>query len=165
MKERPTKEALDALLLPCTKVLPEGFRIDLSKDPAAWNDAVHRYGGQALCRGCARWFVAAYRETFGEEFLFSVPCMTFELKYHLDAYLWTQGLRTLRHVTTLAIPKRRLERACRSVEIDTGDVYRWGQRLMFRYFFGVLPRYRCTDRDPYAVSIKGRYVRIPFSRK
>ncbi|MBR0082016.1 MAG: hypothetical protein IJP98_04670 [Clostridia bacterium] len=164
-KEALTTEAIDALLRPCTKVLPEGFRIDLSLAPMDWNNAIHRFGGRTLFRGCAGRLAAWYRETFGNDFLFSVPCMTFELRYHADAYLWTQGLRTLRHVTTLLFPKREIERACRSVEIDTGDVYRWSQRLMFRYFFGILPRYRRTERDPYAVPFRGRYVRIPLMRR
>lgn len=164
-REALTKKALDALLGPCTTVLPEGFRINLALSPAAWNEAVHRYGGVPLCRACASWLAASYRAANGEPFLFSEPCMAFEFRYHLNAYLWTQGLRTLRHVSTLILPKRRIERVCRSIEIDTGDVYRWTQRLMFRYFFGILPQYRRTARDPYALLWRGRYVRVPFAKK
>ena len=166
MKPLPEPElhTLHALLARCTSVLPEGFRIDLSKEPDAWAALSRAIGSKRLCAAAAAWLSAAYRERFSEPFLFSGRCMTFELRYHLNAYLCVLGLRRTRHVSTLLFSKAALEQKCRSVEIDTNDVYRKSQRLAFRYFFGIAGAYRRTARDPYAKPFRGRYVRIPFYR-
>ena len=166
MKPLSEQEAttLSALLARCTAVLKEGFRIDLSKEPDAWAALSRAIGSKRLCRAAAEWLSDAYQRQFSEPFLFSVRCMTFELKYHLNAYLCVKGYRRVRHVTTLLFSKSTLERKCRSVEIDTNDVYRKSQRLAFRYFFGIQRAYRRTVRDPYAKELRGRYVRVPFYR-
>ncbi len=161
----PTTKELAILLDPCVSVLPEGFRIDLSQSPRAWNDALRRYGGRALCSAAAAQLCDAYRQTFHKPFLFSEPCISHELRYHLLAYLWTQKLCVYRPLSTLLLPRARLERACRSVEIDIGDVYRWSQRIIFRYFFGIRKELRKTDQDPYAARIGKRLIRIPFLKK
>ena len=155
---------LHALLARCTSVLPEGFRVDLSADPDAWAALSRALGSGRVCTAAARWLNDAYRAQFREPFLFSERCMTFELKYHLNAYLCVQGFRRTRHVSTLLFSKATLERKCRSIEIDTNDVYRKSQRLAFRYFFGIANAYRRTARYPYAKALRGRYVRIPFYR-
>ena len=153
-----------ALLLRCTEVLPEGFAIDLSVSPDEWNEASKALGSKRLTRLCAAVLERAYEAKFHEPFLFSASCMAFELRYHLNAYLWAKGLRRSRHVTTLLFDRTLIERKCRSVEIDRNDVYRWSQRLMFRYFFGVRAGYRRSARDPYAVLLRGRYLRVPFGK-
>lgn len=162
MRPAVSASVLDALLAPCLTVLPEGFRIELHKNLPAWDDARKQYGVRALCAAVAARLDAAYREAYGEAFLFSPRCMAFELLYHLDAYLWTQGRGKRRHVTTLAFSREKLDASCRSVEIDVSDAYRIGQRLMFRYFFGVRREYRNTEQDPYAMLLSGRLVRVPF---
>ncbi len=165
MKNEPTTQTVTALLTPCTKVLPEGFAIDLSCDLAAWDELVRSLGGRRLCRAAAAWLTEAYQKTFGEPFLFTERCIAYELWWHLSAYRWTQGLSRVRPLAALPFPKKRLERACRSVEIDTNDIYRWSQRLIFRYFWGVRPVYRRTARDPYALPLGGRLRRVPLSRR
>ena len=157
-------EALHALLFSCTEILNEGFRVDLSADPVGWAALSRALGAKRLCLAVARLLCDAYRSRFSEAFLFSERCISFEFRYHLNAYLWTQGLKRIRHISTLLLKRSVLERKCRSVEIDTNDVYRKSQRLAFRYFFGVLPAYRRTARDPYAKPFRGRYLRIPFYR-
>ena len=146
-----TKDTLDSLLSPSVTVMPEGFAINLELDPKSWSDAVRSYSGRAVCDATAAWLSAAYREAYQSAFLFSERCMSHELRYHLYAYLWTQGLKHLRPITTFLFPKARLIRSCRSVEIDVNDVYKWNQRIIFRYFAGITEEYRRTDRDPYAV--------------
>lgn len=150
------------LLRSCTTVKQEGFRILLFESPAGWRDAVREYGSRAVSDACARVLNDLYRKSFGVSFLFSDACMSFEFRYHLNAYLWTVGLGKRRHITTLAIPKKLLERACRSIEIDAKDVYKPSQRFMFRYFFGIRSEFRRSVCDPYAVKIGANYVRIPF---
>ena len=156
------KNEASKILSECTTVMPYGFQIVLSKNTSAWQNAVKTYGSRSLCDAAAEWLSETYQNEYGKAFLFSEACLSFELHYHLNAYLYTQGLRHLRHITTLAIPKNLLERACRSVEIDTGDVWKWSQRLMFRYFFGIRQELKRTERDPYCKKLFGSVRRIPF---
>ncbi|MBR0507915.1 MAG: hypothetical protein IJJ86_04830 [Clostridia bacterium] len=160
-KERKTAKNL---LRDCTEILPEGFRIDLSKDPGRWDAVSRAIGTKRLCAWVSSALSDAYEARYHKPFLFSERCMTFELKYHLNAYLCVKGLRRVRHVSTLLIPKRLLDRGCRSVELDVTDVYRLSQRFAFRYFFGVRRALKRTDRDPYAKKIGKTYFRIPFYR-
>lgn len=157
-------KAVKTLLLRCTEVLPEGFRVDLSVDPDGWAAFSRAIGSKRLCAFLAETLKKAYRKRFSEAFLFSERCMTFELRYHLNAYLCVKGYRKSRHVTTLLFSPSLIERKCRSIEIDSTDVYRLTQRIAFRYFFGIDRVYRRTARDPYAKKIGGVYVRIPFYR-
>lgn len=156
--------AVKELLLRCTDVLPEGFCVDLSVDPDGWAALVRALGSKRLCAFVAETLSDAYRKQFHEPFLFSVRCMTFEFRYHLNAYLCVKGFRRTRHISTLLFPAAFIERKCRSIEIDTGDVYRLTQRMMFRYFFGIDRTFRRTARDPYAKRFGRVFVRIPFYR-
>lgn len=160
----PEAETLHTLLSRCTEILPEGFRIDLSADPEGFSALSRALGSKRLCAHAAKLLCGAYRTRFSEAFLFSERCVSFELRYHLNAYLCVKGFRKTRHVSTLLLKKPVLERKCRSIEIDTNDVYRRSQRLAFRYFFGVRKEYRKTARDPYAKKCGKRYVRIPLYR-
>jgi len=160
-RERKTAKKL---LLRCTEVLPEGFRVDLSERTEEWAELSRAIGSGRLCAYLADALSAAYERRFGEPFLFSVPCMTFELRYHLNAYLSVKGFKRVRHVTTLLFKKALIERKCRSIEIDKNDVYRLSQRIAFHYFFGITRVFLRTARDPYAIRLFGRYVRVPFYR-
>ena len=166
MKRLNEQEAKDVneLLLRCTEVLPEGFRVDLSADPDRWAAFVRAFGSKRLCAFVAETLKSMYKKQFSEAFLFSVRCMTFELRYHLNAYLCVKGYRRMRHVTTLLFDRNLIERKCRSIEIDANDVYRLSQRIAFRYFFGIDRIFRRTARDPYAKKLGGVYLRIPFYR-
>lgn len=166
MKQLTGQEAKTAkkLLLRSTEVLPEGFRIDLSERADEWAALSRELGSRRLCAFVAATLKSAYRKRFSETFLFSERCMTFELLYHLDAYLCVKGYRKTRHATTLLLKPDLIERKCASIEIDTNDVYRLTQRLMFRYYFGIDRVFRRTARDPYAKKLGGIYVRVPFYR-
>jgi hypothetical protein len=162
MNEPTLSETIRDLLLPSTDVKAEGFRILLSDAPQRWQSAVQTFGSRAVSDACAAELNALYRKAFSKPFLFSDRCLSFELHYHLNAYLWTIGRGKRRHITTFVIPRKRLERACRSIEIDTTDVYYAPQRLMFRYFFGIRAEYLRTVQDPYAIRLWGRFLRIPL---
>lgn len=157
-------KAVRQTLLDCTEVLPEGFRIDLSAAPAQWNALSRALGSRKLSQICAETLEKAYEQAYREPFLFSARCMAFEFRYHLNAYLSVKGFRKLRHVTTLILKPQKIERTCHSIEIDRSDVYRWSQRLLFRYFFGIRRGYRRTARDPYAKKCRSGFRRIPFYR-
>lgn len=160
-QERNTAKTL---LFSCTRIQKEGLRIDLSKDPAGWAALCRAFGAKPLCAFLSEALSNAYKARFSEAFLFSERCMAFEIKYHLNAYLCVKGFRHVRHVSTLLFPKPVLDRACRSIEIDSADVYKIHQRLAFRYFFGIRKECRKTARDPYAKRIGTRLFRIPFYR-
>lgn len=153
-----------ALLFSCTEILPEGFRIELSGTAERWAALSRAIGSRRLCAFAADVLAKAYRDTFRKPFLFSERCIAFEIRYHVNAYLWTRGLRRTRHVSTLLLSRARIERTCHSIEIDKTDVYRKSQRILFRYFFGIRPAYRRTQSDPYAKRIGTRWVRVPFYR-
>ena len=164
-KKTIEKNELDALLSSCVTLLPEGFAVDLSQSPGLWSYYVMSCGGKALCDAAASWLCSSFRNRFGTAFLFSDSCVSYELRYHLYAYLWTQGLKRLRPLSTALFSRERLVRSCHSVEIDTNDAYVWKQRIVFRYFFGVRKEYVRTDRDPYSIRVFGKLRRIPFSHK
>lgn len=153
-----------ALLFSCAEVLPEGFRIELSETADRWAVVSRAIGSRRLCSFAADALSGAYRETFGEPFLFSEHCMAFEIRYHLNAYLWTKGLRSGRHVSTLILRRARIEHTCHSIEIDKTDVYRLSQRIAFRCFFGIRPELRRGPADPYAKRVGKRWMRVPFYR-
>jgi hypothetical protein len=156
------KTELDALLSSCVTILPEGFAVDLSLNPGLWNWFVRNVGGRSFCDAVAEWLCSAFRKQYGVSFLFSESCVSYEFRYHLYAYLWAKGLQRLRPLSTVLFSRDRLIRSCHSVEIDINDTYRWLQRIVFRYFFGVRKEYRRTAHDPYAAFIFGRTRRIPF---
>lgn len=159
------KNELDALLSSCAIVLPEGFAVDLSLNPGLWAFFVKQIGGESLCDAVAAWLCFAYRKQFGNAFLFSDPCVSREFRYHLYAYLWTQGLNRTRPLSSALFSREKLIRSCHSVEIDVNDAYRWAQRIAFRYFFGIRKEYIRTDHDPYSARVFGKLRRIPFLSK
>ncbi len=166
MKSLPKtdRKTAETLLSACLAMQENGFSVDLSERAEQWDALSRSVGTTRLCAFVAEALSARYEAAYQKPFLFSVPCMTFELRYHLNAYLCVKGFRHVRHVSTLLIGKDVIERKCRSIEIDAADVYRIGQRLAFRYFFGIRKPYRRTEHDPYAKQIGNRFVRIPFYR-
>lgn len=152
------------LVRSCTEILPEGFRIELNETAERWAALSRTIGSRRLCAFAAELLAKAYLDAFKEPFLFSERCMAFEIRYHVNAYLWTRGLGRTRHVSTLLLRRARIERTCHSIEIDKTDVYRLSQRIAFGYFFGIRPAYRRGPSDPYAKRIGGRWVRVPFYR-
>ncbi len=159
------KSELIALLSSCVTFLPEGFAVDLSLNPSLWSWFVKSAGGRSFCDAVAEWLCAEFRKQYGSSFLFSESCVSHELRYHLYAYLWTQGLKRLRPLSTMLFSRDRLVRSCHSVEIDVNDAYAWKQRIIFRYFFGIRKEYRRTPYDPYAAFVFGKTRRIPFLHK
>ena len=145
-----TQAELSALLERCTTFSPAGFSVDLAAEPDAWDGCFRALGVRPACRRMAELLCARYRERFGEEFLFSVPCVAWELRYHAAAYMAAAGFRGYaRHVSTLLFPRRQLILHCKEIDISTEDVKSLRQRLMFGYRRGVRPCYRGTEKDPF----------------
>ena len=110
----------------------------LADEPAEWDLAVKALGRETAYRRIADLVCAGFRERFGRDFLFTEDCVAFELGYHINAYLWTQGFKGYpRHITHLLFSKAALDRHCRSVEISEADIRNFRQRTMFRYRKGL----------------------------
>ena len=142
MKERKTNPRgllrLEELVKKYGTVKPDGIALDLSKDPARWDRVIRDLGrkqayahiGKSLCR--------EYRRQNGRDFLFTEECVAYEIGWHINAYLWTQGFKGYpRHVLTYAFSKEALDRHCRTVEVDEKDLHDLRQRLVFHYKKGL----------------------------
>ena len=141
---------LTELIHQYTQVTDEGFAVVLDKAPAQWDEAIRAAGRREAYRIMARELDGMYRRQFGRDFLFSEKCMTFELGYHVNAYMAATGHKGYpRHVSTLLFSKAALVEHCRSIEISTEDIASLRQRLMFGYRSGVRKSLRGTVEDPF----------------
>ena len=112
--------------------------LDLQRDPGAWDSVIRTLGRKRAYRALAEGICARYAAERGEPFPFTEDCVAYELGYHINAYLRTQGFRGYpRHVTPLLFSRDALIRHCRTVEIDKADLNNLRQRLMFRYKKGL----------------------------
>lgn len=145
-----TAAELPQLLERCTTFFPEGFSVDLSAEPEAWNTFFHAQGLRHACAQMAALLCARYRDKYGEEYLFSESCVSWELRYHAAAYMAASGYRGYaRHISTLLLPRQKLILHCKEIDISTEDVKSLRQRLMFGYRRGVRTCYRGTGKDPF----------------
>ena len=112
--------------------------LDLTRATEDWDLVVRSLGRKETYRRLAELVCAGYRAERGEDFPFTEACVAFELGYHIDAYLWSQGFKgSHRHVTTMLFTRQALDRHCRSVDISVKDLNNLRQRTMFRYKKGL----------------------------
>ena len=143
------RRALKQLALSNTRFYKRGFSLDLTSDPARWDELLRRLG-EGSWIFLARELCREYRRLQGKDFLFSEQCVAWELKYHITAYLWALGYRWPRHLSTWMLPKKSLIRHCRVVDISTSDARDLRQRLIFGYKKSVRKQYKGTRSDPFA---------------
>ena len=92
----------------------------------------------------------AYYDSYNKEYLFSNECVEFEIQYHVDAYMWTQGYSGYsRNITTYAFSKKELIEHCKTIDISTKDIDTPKQKIMFNYRNGIRDCYKWTDADPF----------------
>ncbi len=148
--EARDREELYALLDESTSMEEKGFSIDLQTREREWNRCIDRLGTRQSYRLMAERLCEEYRERYGREFLFSVPCVAYEIRFHANAFLWAKGYPGyLRNVSTWLFSRAKLILHCKEVDISTDDVQSLRQRLMFRYRRGVRTCYRGGDADPF----------------
>lgn len=158
------RSALCALLDRDTRFFPEGFSVDLTRAPADWDRCLSGLGLRQAYRIMSAHLCRRYREQFGKDFLFGEGCVAYELRYHVNAYLWARGFPGyLRHVSTWLFSREDLIGHCREVDISVEDVASLRQRLMFRYRDGVRGCYRGTEADPFLR--KGPFSRLTKPRR
>jgi len=152
-KRKPKAEDmlhLKTLIKKNASVMPEGFQIRFDKETEEWVASRDCLGRKVFYDLIAAELCKRYRNLYRKEYLFSEKCVSFETRYHGEAYFWAIGKGNCRrHVTTLLFSKASLISHCESVEIDTGDVNNTKQRIMFRYRSGVRSCYRGTKADPF----------------
>ena len=139
----PEEKELRALLESGTTYRKTGFSVDLSREPARWDALIRHMGQPAVYDAMAHRLCEGYRERYGREFLFDDPCVSYELAYHVTAYLWALGYEGYtRHLSTLLFTREQLIKHCESVDISVRDLNDLKQRLMFGYDQGIRPSCR-----------------------
>lgn len=142
MLEPLTKQAASELLQTLASqnltVKPDEISLDLRKEPAQWDAAIRTLGRKKSYTMLADLVCQAYQKQTGQEFLFTESCVAYELGYHINAYLRTQGFRGYpRHITTLFFSRKSLARHCQTVEIEKKSLQDIRQRLVFHYRKGL----------------------------
>ena len=151
------KTALLALLKDCSSFYETGFSIDLKAAPDRWHRCVSALGLRRSCAMMAEALCGEYLARFGREFLFSAPCVAWEIRYHLAAYMWAMGYPGYRrNITTYLFSRKKLILHCQEIDISTADLASRRQRVMFGYKKGIRPVYRSTAADPFRRGGAGR---------
>jgi len=144
------KERLFGLMEKYTAITEDGFAVDIEADFREWDRCAKALGIHRCYKQMSRWLAERYAEKYSKPFLFTEECMAYEIEYHFDAYMWTQGLRGYtRNVTTLLFNRAALISHCRIINISTTDAHDIRQKTMFAYRKGVRKCYRGTEEDPY----------------
>ena len=144
---------LEALLDEHATVDEYGFTIDLETAAAEWDSCMKEIGIQQAYDYMSSYLCQEYLDIYGEEFLFSNACVSYEIEYHVDAYMCMKGFSGYsRNVTTLIFNKDYLIDHCKVVNISTRDVTNVKQALMFDYRNGIRSKYVGTDKDPYYIT-------------
>ncbi|MDO4466775.1 MAG: hypothetical protein Q4C49_07175 [Bacillota bacterium] len=91
-----------------------------------------------------------YQTMYGEEFLFTESCVSYEIGYHVDCYFRILGdKRYPLHLAIFLLNKERILQSCSVVDIYTYDVKSFLQRTLFRYRKGIRACYKNTNKDPF----------------
>ncbi len=143
------REKLEMLLKRYSRIVPDGFAVDI-RDHEAWDEVLKQTGIRSGYDFMAEWLCRAYYEKYGEEFLFHEKCVSYEIEYHIDAYMTLKGHKGyIPHVSVHLMPKGYLERNCEEINISVNDVGNVKQETMFHYRKGIREIYRNTEKDPY----------------
>lgn len=136
--EQTAVEALKDLVHRNLTVEREAVSLDLREDPARWDAAIRVLGRARSYALLADWICSAYLQKIGTEFFFTESCVAYELGYHINAYLWTQGFRGYpRHITTWFFSRKSLASHCQTVEIEKKSLRDIRQRVVFHYRKGL----------------------------
>ena len=141
---------LRSLLDRSTVMTPEGFSVDLSARAKQWDRCLKAVGVRRACGLMAERLCRRYKTEYGREYLFGERCVSREMAYHVNAYMWAKRFPGYyRNITTLLFTRKSLIKHCKEVDISTDDVNKLKQKLMFRYKKGVRKCYKGTPADPF----------------
>ena len=141
---------LTRLMQAHTRYVPAGFSIDLGHDTRQWDLAIRTLGVKEACRHMAEQACAGYEQYRGVPFLFSDECVAYEIKYHLDAFMVSQGFAGYhRNLAAMLLPRPLIASRCREIDISAGDARDLKQRYVFHYKKGIRACHRGTENDPF----------------
>ena len=144
-------DELDQLLDKYATVSEDGFTINLEDETEEWNSCIKEIGVQQAYDYMSDYLCQKYEATYEKEFLFSNECVSYEIEYHVDAYMCMKGYSGYsRNITTFIFRKESLVGHCKVINISTNDTDDFKQAVMFGYMNGIRSQYRGTDKDPYA---------------
>ena len=144
-------DALHRLMDAHTRYVPAGFSIDLGHDTEEWDGTIRTVGVREACRHMAEHACAGYEQRSGKPFLFSEDCVAYEIKYHLDAFMVTQGFKGYhRNMAAMVLPRALIHSRCKEIDISANDARDLKQRFIFHYKKGIRASYQNTPADPYA---------------
>ena len=144
-------DELQRLMDAHTRYVPAGFSIDLGHDTEDWDRILRAVGVKEACRRMAELACAGYEQYSGKPFLFSEDCVAYEIKYHLDAFMLTQGFGGYhRNLAAALLPRPLITSRCREIDISANDARDLKQRFIFHYKRGIRACYQNTPADPYA---------------
>ena len=144
------KKQLESLLECYTTFSESGFSINLDDVAPLWNARIQEIGTQEAYDYMSNYLCSKYYELYGEEFLFSNECVSYEIEYHIDAYMCMQEYSGYsRNITTYVFSKTYLIAHCKTVDIYVTDVDNRKQSTMFGYKNGIRECYKETDKNPF----------------
>ena len=139
-----------------TRYVPQGFSIDLGHDTEEWDRAIRALGVRDACKLMADLVCAGYEKHYAKPFLFTEDCVAYEIKYHLDAFMLTQGYRGYhRNLAAAILPRPLITSRCREIDISANDARDLKQRFIFHYKKGIRGCYRNTSADPFSRKTSG----------
>jgi RHS repeat-associated protein len=148
--EKKKREDLDNLILKYATIRKDGFQIDIATDTDAWDSAIKAYGIQQSYDYISNQLCNQYSSKYVESFLFSNDCVSYEIEYHVDAYMCVTGHDGYnRNITTYAYSNDSLKLHCCSIDISTNDVFDVKQSTIFGYMNGIRVEYQYTSKDPF----------------
>ena len=149
------KNKLETLLDEYAIISESGFSINIEAAASEWNACIQEIGVSEAYDYMAHYLCQEYKNKYGKEYLFREECVSYEIEYHVDAYMCKMGYSGYhRNITTFAMTKEYIISHCSTVDISTASVTDWMQSFMFQYYEGVRFEYRNTSKDPYATKIK-----------
>jgi len=121
-----------------TEINEEGFKVHLKDAEPLWDNYAKSVDVQTLYDELSAYLCDEYYNNYGKEFLFSNECVSYEIEYHMDAYMHVNGYSGYyRNVTTLIFSKKYLIEHCKIIDISVRDVSNFKQRTMFNYKKGI----------------------------
>ena len=144
------EEELENLLDEYTDISPTGFAIDINTDHKRWDRCIKALGVQAAYDYMSEYLCQKYWDKYGLEFLFTEECVSYEIEYHVDAYMCMMGYSGYkRNFTTWFFTKSELVDRCGTVNISTKDIDSFLQSTMFGYKKGIRRRTDFSVPDPH----------------
>ena len=150
MSKQSFETELKRLVKEHTCFYPSGFSISIEEETERWDICLKELGIHHGYDLMADYVCDLYKEKYGEDFLFTNKCVSYEIEYHTDGYMCMMGYKGyIRNITSFLFNKKKLIEHCRVIDISTKDVRNFRQRTMFNYKKGVRPQYRNTPKDPF----------------